>query len=303
MLGAIVSVFLVAGKAYSLKSRTFWNSLIVLCTIGLVVLPVTANLYQTEVARWYLADATNQLDHDSGAGKSQLDSAAKWVEDITALRDYWLFKAKQAFVSDPESLPRVIKQAVERNISNYVVGDYYSNKLATQSRFAEAVDVLEASCPPALRQETIILNQLAYFRSLAAQELEIALADINKALESLPDNEAMRDTRAWVLFQMGRLDEALADANFVIESVENSSSSAGVVGVALGWLERNLAGPAEARSSDKILTQREAGPLWTIGTLYYHRAKILEALGRSDEAEADYRWLRERSLPTDDRLF
>jgi hypothetical protein len=53
-----------------------------------------------------------------------------------------------------------------------------------------------------------------------------------------------------------------------------------------------------------VLTRREAGEiLWGQGAVHYHRAKILEALGRTAEAEQEFQWLRDRKLPTDDRLF
>lgn len=51
------------------------------------------------------------------------------------------------------------------------------------------------------------------------------------------------------------------------------------------------------------LTRRNADfTIWSRGVLRYHRAMILEKLGRTDDANADWKWLDEHRLPPDDRL-
>jgi hypothetical protein len=39
--------------------------------------------------------------------------------------------------------------------------------------------------------------------------------------------------------------------------------------------------------------------LWSLGVLHFHRAKILESLGRDKEAQQDWDWLTENQLPLD----
>ncbi len=57
------------------------------------------------------------------------------------------------------------------------------------------------------------------------------------------------------------------------------------------------------RPLDTYLTSETADlSIWTRGVMRYHRAKILEKLGRSEEAKADWDWLKEQNLPPDDRL-
>jgi hypothetical protein len=51
------------------------------------------------------------------------------------------------------------------------------------------------------------------------------------------------------------------------------------------------------------LTQYNVDKLtWSRGVLRYHRAMILEKLGRTDEANSDWKWIEEKRLPPDDRL-
>ncbi len=280
----------------------FLNIAIVLAAIGIVSVPVLRNQFATEVARWYLADAANRV----AAGEDiepQLTQAEYWSGDAASLRDYWLLRAEQALASSPTDVEKVIKQAVARDKLNFSIGYNMAIRLSQNSYFKEAVAVLEAACIDNMREEPLLLNQLAYYRALAASDLDQALRDINLALKDAQDVAALRDTRAWVLFQMGKPQEAIHDADFAVNAYDNVNPE-GLYGEALNWLEERLAGPSEPRSEDGILTDREAGEvLWGRGVVHYHRAKILEALGRSDEAEAEFQWLRDHKLPTDDRAF
>jgi tetratricopeptide (TPR) repeat protein len=278
------------------------NFSIVMVTVGLVVAPVVHDQFRIEVARWYLADGANRV----AAGQditNQLAYAQQWAGDLTALRDYWLLRAEQALAETPEELPTVIAQAVARDKTNFDIGYSMALRLARRTEFRPAIAVLQAALIDELRELPTILNDLAYYRSLAVLELDEALEDINRALEQAPDAPELRDTRAWVLFQMGKPQAALADADFAAQEFDAIQPS-DMIGKTLVWLEQRLAGPPEPRSDDALLTRREAGELlWGRGVVHYHRAKILEALGRTEEAEREFQWLRDRKLPADDRLF
>lgn len=280
----------------------FLNIAIVLATIGLVIAPVAHSQFASEIARWYLADAANRVATGEDIQR-QLAKANYWCGDVTALRDYWMLRTEQAMASAPDEVEKVIRDAVARDKLNVNIGLKASLRLSQNSLFAEAAAVLEASCVDDMRDSLEILNPLAYYRALATSDLDQALRDINQALKKMPDDPSMRDTRAWVLFQMGKPHEAIKDADFAVKEFDNASISE-LYGETLGWLEERLAGPTEPRSQDGLLTQREAGEfLWSRGVVHYHRAKILEALGRSAEAEAEFQWLRERKMPADERMF
>ncbi len=287
------------------KSK-FSTALIVLGTIVLATAPVVADQFRTEVARWYLAEAANRLvaNRDSS---HQLEQARRWAGDITQLRDYWIVRADQALASSPQEVATVIGAAVAQQKSNTFLADLYSMRLANRRFFSDAVAVLEAGEIPENELDPVRfysrLNNLSYFRALAGIELDQALSDINRVLTVSPNDVGVRDTRAWVLFQMGNPQLALEDANFVVTSL-TAKDNAGWVDVSLAWLEKNVLTPPQPQNTTKLLTRREAGEqLWTIGTLYYHRARILEALGRDEEAKQDFQWLSEHNLPIDDSIF
>lgn len=194
------------------------------------------------------------------------------------------------------------------------------------------------------------LNSLAYARALAKVELDQALVDIDEALRYHPNEPALRDTRAWVYYQLGRYDEALADADFSVKAQDSPSitnwwgkavdflltpkklptteaESTATVEVATGEVATDsevVAGESAGESAGVVaelganeneppivmldppknyLTRSKAGSLlWSQGVMRYHRAMILEKLGRSQEAEADWKWIEENRLPPDDRL-
>ena len=281
---------------------TFSTTLIVLATIGLVVVPVIADQFRTEVARWYLAEASNRLvaERDSS---HQLEQARRWAGDVTDLRDYWIFRAEQALADSPKKVAAVIGEAVAQRKSNAFLANTYAMQLANRRLFAEAVDVLEAGKIPELEDNPQWLNNLAYFRALAGIDLDQALSDINRVLDQTPNAADARDTRAWVLFQMGNPQTAIEDADFAVNSL-TATADAGWLDSSLTWLEDNVLTLREPQTPTKLFTRREAGErLWRIATLHYHRAKILEALGRDEEADKEFQWLKEHNLPIDGSIY
>jgi tetratricopeptide (TPR) repeat protein len=54
-------------------------------------------------------------------------------------------------------------------------------------------------------------NQRCWIRAIAGQELDLALADCNKALELHPNDAATLDSRGLVNYKAGHLQDALAD--------------------------------------------------------------------------------------------
>lgn len=291
-----------------MKSRksTLSTTLIVLATIGLVAAPVIADQFRTEVARWYLAEAANRIvaERDSS---HQLEQARRWAGDVTDLRDYWIFRVEQALADSPTKVAAVIGEAVAQRKSNAFLADSYSMRLANSHFFAEAVDVLEAGKIPEIDLDPEYLdkrlNNLAYFRALAGIDLDQALSDIDRVLARTPNAAGVRDTRAWVLFQMGNPQRALEDADFAVASVTATGNS-GWFDSSLTWLEEHVLTPRQPQTPKKLLTRREAGErLWGVAALHYHRAKILEALGRDEEADEEFQWLTERNLPIDGSVF
>lgn len=291
------------------KKRGFWRWLIVAAPILLVLLPVLGGQTQDEMARWHLAAAANSLKLNNEDFEANLRKAAEKSKDLGGLRDYWLLRVMQALEQSPESLPELVAEAMEKNRSFAGVGLYAGQQLESQARFALAVKVMESSLTPANRKNVNNLNFLAYIRSLAGIELEQALEDINQVLDEYPNIPEFRDTRAWVLFQMGKPVEALEDANFAVQKLETRSawpawaSFMGEVEGLAKELEEKLGGVSRSSSDETVLNESEVPmDVWRDAVVRYHRARILESLGRIDESEEDFDWLRERRLPIDDTV-
>ena len=266
----------------------------------------------------------------------------------------------------------ILREALAANPANAdlraILAQQYSLILPERDEFDPTLEAYKIWFGEKYIRDTSTLNALAYGRALAHVELDQALVDIDEALSYHPHDPDLRDTRGWVLYHLGRFEEALKDAEFSVKAKESPSltnwwqslaswlQSPGSLAKEPGSLAKepgSLAkepgslpgGPAvlpegpgalpggtspsqnalqaqdavspKGATSDMhqespvmmldppevYLTRRNAGiALWSRGVLRYHRAKILEKLGRIDEANDDWKWLDEHHLPPDDRL-
>lgn len=71
-----------------------------------------------------------------------------------------------------------------------------------------------------------VLNNYAYYLALRKESLDKALSMIDLALKIEPDNGGYRDTKAWVLFQQGKYDEALV---WIGKALDSGNSSDGAI--------------------------------------------------------------------------
>jgi tetratricopeptide (TPR) repeat protein len=118
-------------------------------------------------------------------------------------------------------------------------------------------------------------NLMAYFMALIGEDLDQALQRVEQALKWDGNSEAYLDTRAFVLYRLGRYNEALPDAERAVESIERKF----------------------AEKSDDAEAKKN------VAVIVYHRSLILEALGKSAEAERDRARVRELGFEPDERLF
>ncbi len=73
--------------------------------------------------------------------------------------------------------------------------------------------------------DILIMNNYAYSLSKQNKNLERALELVNKALEGAPGNASYLDTKGWILFKMGKTDEA---EKLISEALEKEKGSAEV---------------------------------------------------------------------------
>lgn len=124
------------------------------------------------------------------------------------------------------------------------------------------------------RTHANINNTVAYFGALLGDDLEEALASAEKAVAYEASNPAYLDTRAYVLYALKRHEQALPDANRATELMEEIYHQ---------------------QSSEELRK--------SLAVIVYHRSLILEALGKSAEAERDRDRVRELGFEPDQRLF
>jgi tetratricopeptide (TPR) repeat protein len=120
------------------------------------------------------------------------------------------------------------------------------------------------------------LNGVAYFRALAKENLPEALANINDALKMLPPeyhSAELLDTRGYVLYQMGKYNEAMVDFK-----------------TALPRADRELTALHAGRPSVRTLDHRQFTidkqiQIKGMGVIYYHGSQVLEKLNRWKDAK------------------
>lgn len=290
-----------------MKSNAILNGFIVVLTVSLVIWPLFGGFrLSDETAKWHLAAAANSVRSDPAASDASLEKARQSSKDVEQLIDYWLVVIEKAFESDPESLPNLLAKAVSKNERWFSpLAIETAIRLEEKKEYFLAIETIERTASQAYRDEPVIRNMLAYWRSLADIELEDALEDINIAMESIPENPtpmmllqaiAYRDTRGWVLHKLGRNEEAIEDANYAVEKRMglDNSGLAGVINRTLTQLGVEEPPPSE--------DQKASESDFSLGVLRYHRAKILQALERMEEANKDFDWLKKHNLPIDDSL-
>ncbi len=199
--------------------------MIVLTTVLIVLAPVVTSQFSEEIARWHLAAAANAVELGIGDQEESMRKAKEVSADIFGLRDYWLLLLQQTLDQNPTKLPELVRFAKTKDPNLARLGALAIRALEAEGQYALAVDVLEESLTPEARGLQVNLNLLAYMRSLAGVELEKARKDINEALKYSPNDPALRDTRAWVLFKLGELEQALEDADFAVKETERRKLS------------------------------------------------------------------------------
>lgn len=188
-----------------------------------------------------------------------------------------------------------------------------------------AVEVLTKFYPPISKRDAAENNTIAYFRSLTKKGLETALLEIDAALISDgTSREEYLDTKSWILHGLNKDDIAFP---FIEEAVKKLYSHIkGYNGIRTAdrmefhaWLYSDVVAKTIAvDSSDEEAVEKikdakkpptpnkldemklrfsyinpiEIDDLARkIATLRFHRACILDELGRNEESDLDYAWL------------
>jgi predicted negative regulator of RcsB-dependent stress response len=200
-------------KVSPMKSNVL-SRLIVSAMVALPVAPVLLDYFgPSTYSRWLLADAANQFDQGNvKQAQESLDKAYSMSKDIVLDGNFWrqferIENDRNATSSSTRIWEDMLGQVEDEN-QRVTAAMEISDLLSNRQRFEGAARILTQNLPPREERTPIQNNQLAYMRALAKVDLEEALLDINQALVK-NDNESFLDTKAWVLHQLGRDEEAL----------------------------------------------------------------------------------------------
>jgi tetratricopeptide (TPR) repeat protein len=236
-----------------------------------------------EVARWHLAAALEYEEdgHEEAAHKA-IERAKAWdPKNLTlVLKQVLWHKASGDYAAALAELDRAEEIAPE----NPVIAGLRSELLHLLGRHEEALQIAKATDrisrasgrPP--REEA--LNALAYSRAVGDIEVEAGLSEANEALDLAAGSQlvpAILDTRGLLLYRQEKYEAALLDMNPAVKAFE-------------GWLKR---AEEQRPNHDRILSYSDLAepPLEAArrgaAVVRYHRALVLEKLGRHAEAKLD----------------
>lgn len=142
-------------------------------------------------------------------------------------------------------------------------------------RHREAVAAATEMLERRIGDEAENLNTRAYARAVGNFELEEALKDVDRALDERPESASFLDTRGYVLFRLGRHQEALDELERAIALTEKQREE-------FEQLGKNL-------SNDKKPDYDRRHKLFDehLAVMYHHRGEVHEKLGHADEAKKD----------------
>lgn len=333
-----------------MNNRSLATRLILIATIALPVVPIAMDYFGPETsARWMLANAANEFDRGNVVqAQKLLEGAFEKSNEIITDRDFWrqferIELSKEADAADlsptklwEEMIRRIDNPAVQANAAIEI-----STILSNRKKFEASAKLLQQYLPDREQRKPLENNQIAYMRALAGVDLEEALADVDKALES-QQNESFLDTKAWVLHRLGRNEEALEaidEAMKEIESTwqsnariekffkriseleqalgqkpetapqeqegaeENGGSEGAQVDVRKKDVRAKGAGLVTLLSEFPVVERGMTQLLDIFTTMRYHRMRICESLKMDDEVAKELRWLDAFSAKELDELY
>ena len=212
-----------------------------------------------------------------------------------------------------------------------------SSLLSNRKKFDDAARILNVNLPPLEERTAVQNNQMAYMRALAGKDLEQALIEIDTAIKTA-ENESFLDTKGWVLHRMGRNEEALVVMDKSLAKLTEAWSANPKLERCLVRIEELQAQPAvepaaaepsnaepsnaESVAAGSVVSSRTKGwgvdalleefpelsrglpeTLEIYATLRYHRLRICEALGKTQEVAREAAWLHAFSKKELDELF
>ncbi|MDR2848736.1 MAG: tetratricopeptide repeat protein [Bacteroidales bacterium] len=123
-------------------------------------------------------------------------------------------EAGASFVQTLECLKKEKKPDKEIELQSMIfLGEIYNER----KQYAQSDEIFEKAIVIA-PDNPLILNNYSYFLSVREEKLDVAEKYIKQCIALEPSNSTYLDTYGWVLYKLGRLDDAIYVINMAIEN-------------------------------------------------------------------------------------
>jgi len=265
--------------------------LVILIVVFLALGPVLCLEMPAEVARWYQAAAMERwIAGDKVEALEHLDASLRWAParaDAFVCRGDWRLDEQEFYQAIDDynaALQREPGQGmalINRSLAYQHLG---LHEQAIQD-WKTLVDLRRSTSGP---QRAVLLNGLAYAQALGNVELKDALENVIQAINLVGENPAMLDTRGFIHFLGGNFEAAWPDLNSAVAGMERE----------VRQLEQTRQYINQAEFEGKLTEHRKS-----LAVIRYHRALVLDALDKPEEAESDRRRVRELGYTPGPDLF
>ncbi len=271
--------------------------IVIAVAVLLVMGPLLGGGLNHELARWRIAAGLEEwLNENLSAAVAALDRAAETAPDyprIYELRSQWRLYAGD-YAGALADAQRLLELA-PHNAEGYRL---QADALVYLRRPAEAVETWLKFAEREKEQrgaiQAVTLNGVAYFRALAQSDLDTALEEINQAIKRLGADPALLDTRGYIQYLRKEYEAALEDMDPAVIAAERQRNKLRTEQHTLVGL--SVKDPRAVAWEMKLIDRN-------VAVIRYHRGLLFEALGRTAEAERDFRRVRELGHEPGPALF
>ena len=273
-----------AGSPRSGQAFRRWT--VVLLTVGAIAAvyyrPLLRNIRRT-VASYHADSASESLRAgDTSAALEAVDQALGWLPKDAAL----IYLRAQIHAKNKNWAASLAdySQVTDHLAPNFAVAYLKRAEVhQRQANFHEAIKDLDRAVALSPSDSPEVLNHRAYVCAQAGEDLQQALADIQRAMRlfeqqaqdlgrNIPMPAAFIDTLGYIRFRLGEHEAALEDIEKALRtlSVRRSAELERLTKL------RQSVGP-QMRQFDEMQ-----------GEILYHRGEVLEALGDAERAAEDF---------------
>lgn len=248
---------------------------VVALVAGLLHSPL-GNRGRLTIAETYFATAREKMQAGQfEAALADLETAISWSQESSEVY-YLQAQALQQLRRHEEALAAANKLL---EMAPHFAPGYGVRGLVLQQlkRYDAAIADLEEAARLAADGDPWPLNNLAYVRALAGDDLPQALDEAQQSvkLAGKPIPASILDTRGYIYYLLERHDEALADLDAAVEAADRTCEET---------LDDPLFEQLTAEQQQYVHQQVDE----PLAIMLHHRGQIHEVLENDDEAQADF---------------